>query len=252
MVGGQHGKEDKMNTAVFVTARSDSTRLPGKMLKTINSIPVIEHVINRAKLVKAGKTILCTTDRSCDDKLVEIGKGNNIDIFRGDLNRINRWANACMMYNIDTFVNFDADDLFASIELMQLSLNLVDYISSVEYVCASEKMVCGAFTYAFRRPEILRIAHKYNNYYKHEWQTFDAFCNPTYILNQKHSVYYGNERLTLDYKEDLQFFRKVFSEVPDIWKVNLSVILKYLRQNPDWCKINAFRQEDFLRGQERI
>jgi len=241
-----------MTTAVFITARLDSTRLPGKMLKPINSIPVIEHVINRAINVHATKVVLCTTDRKCDDKLEEIGKESNIIVFRGSLDRIQRWADACISLNVDKFVNFDADDLFASPELMNLSLIMLDCLPNVDYICSPNQMVCGAFTYAFRKSEIIRIADSYNGYYKHEWQTFDAFCNPTFILSQRHSLYYGNERLTLDYIEDLNFFRSVFKNIPDVWRCNLSYILKYLRQNPDLCKINQFRQEDFLKNQERV
>ena len=62
-----------MKKAVFITVRTDSTRLPNKALKHIMGRPVIEMIILRAKQVKkADCVVLCTTTRPVDDSLILI------------------------------------------------------------------------------------------------------------------------------------------------------------------------------------
>ena len=66
------------------------------------------------------------------------------------------------------------------------------------------------------------------------------------------SGYEKNEsiRLTLDYKEDLEFFKKLYS-LTDI-KTPTRKIIEFLIENPDVAKINYHRQKDFVLNQERF
>ena len=65
-----------METAVLITVRSGSTRLPGKALIPIyRDVPLLEHIINRAKKSKlADKIIVCTTILDEDDKISKIAE----------------------------------------------------------------------------------------------------------------------------------------------------------------------------------
>ena len=65
-----------MKTAIFITIRMDSSRLPGKTLRRILGKPVLEHVIHRAKLAeKFDEIVVCTTKRNIDDQVVDISLG---------------------------------------------------------------------------------------------------------------------------------------------------------------------------------
>ena len=56
--------------AVFITARTKSSRLPEKCLLEINGKKIIEHIIERAKLIQnSHKIILCTTLEESDNIL---------------------------------------------------------------------------------------------------------------------------------------------------------------------------------------
>ena len=62
-----------MNTDIFIPVRLDSSRLPKKHLKKINNIPIIELLVQRLKKVKNVRNIIvCTTNLSSDDKLVNL------------------------------------------------------------------------------------------------------------------------------------------------------------------------------------
>jgi spore coat polysaccharide biosynthesis protein SpsF (cytidylyltransferase family) len=60
--------------AIFITVRTDSTRLPKKCLLEINDKPTIEYVIDRMK-VTGYPVILCTTELENDDVLCDLAIG---------------------------------------------------------------------------------------------------------------------------------------------------------------------------------
>ena len=55
--------------------------------------------------------------------------------------------------------------------------------------------------------------------------------------------------MTLDYEEDLLFFKEVLKVNKNNETLNLDRIIEICDQNPYIKKINFFRQEDFLNNQ---
>ena len=51
-----------MNVLAFIPARLESKRFPNKVLKSINNIPMIEHVRRRALLSGVFKDVLVVTN----------------------------------------------------------------------------------------------------------------------------------------------------------------------------------------------
>ena len=71
-----------MKTAIFITVRTDSKRLPNKALIEIQSIPTIVHLIRRMKKVQVDHIVLCTTLLKEDDILCDIASKEGIVFFR--------------------------------------------------------------------------------------------------------------------------------------------------------------------------
>ena len=62
-----------MKTAIFITIRMDSSRLPEKTMRTILGKPVLEHIVQRAKLAKNfDEIVVCTTERKVDDQVADL------------------------------------------------------------------------------------------------------------------------------------------------------------------------------------
>jgi spore coat polysaccharide biosynthesis protein SpsF len=73
-----------MKAVIVITARLGSSRLPGKMLTPLRGRPVLEHVVDRAKLAtRPERVILATTQEPEDDALEAAARGLGIDVFRG-------------------------------------------------------------------------------------------------------------------------------------------------------------------------
>ena len=58
-------------TIILIPSRMSASRLPGKPLLRINSLPIILHVVNKAKKTKIGRVVVCTED---DEILNEVKK----------------------------------------------------------------------------------------------------------------------------------------------------------------------------------
>ena len=98
--------------AIFLAARSGSTRLPNKHFLEINSnLRVIDLCILRLKKAKlVTKIFLCTTKKKEDDKFKDVCKLHKIELFRGSTNNVAKRIIDCAKENsIKTIVRITAD-----------------------------------------------------------------------------------------------------------------------------------------------
>ena len=61
------------NTAIIIPTRLDAKRFPNKPLEKINGLPMIVHVMNRAKESKVGDIFIATPDQKILDVVDENG-----------------------------------------------------------------------------------------------------------------------------------------------------------------------------------
>ena len=60
------------NTTIIIPTRLEAKRFPNKPLAKINNVPMIIHVLNRAKESKVGEVFVATPD----DKILQIVREN--------------------------------------------------------------------------------------------------------------------------------------------------------------------------------
>jgi len=94
---------------IVVFARYDSTRLPGKALRPVGGMPLLERVIRRAQLC-ALPVFLATTERPSDDALVALAETLGVQSFRGSSVRVlDRAVLAAEAFRLDAFVRLCGD-----------------------------------------------------------------------------------------------------------------------------------------------
>lgn len=248
--------ENFMKTACFILARTDSSRLPGKALIPVRGKKVIEHVIDRAKLVrKADLVVLCTTSRSEDDVLEKVAHQKNIKCFRGSLNNVfSRWLKAAEKFKVDYFSTFDGDDLFCEPKFMDLAISMV-VNKKFDLVQGPAGLICGSSSYgisvAWLKKVCLGLADS-DRMEMHQWLNMtDLNLFRIGEFKVKNPIFFNEKiRMTLDYQEDLVFFKKVFGGL----KMNTNIIsllkiVRFLNKNPELAKINLFRQSHYLSNQ---
>src|SRR4051812_13540315 len=100
-----------MNTIILVQARMGSTRLPGKILKTVLGKPLLEYLVERLRRVKlAQEIIVATTLEPEDEQIVEFCQRHQLTCFRGPTNDVlKRFFLATQNRNVENVVRVTAD-----------------------------------------------------------------------------------------------------------------------------------------------
>jgi len=242
--------------AIFITVRIDSSRLQNKAMKKILGKPVLEHVINRAKMTKEfDEIVVCTTQREVDDQVAELASKCGVKVYRGSLeDKLERWNGAAKEYGVDYIVTFDGDDLFCDPYLLDKGAEQI-IKNEHDFIEAPKGLICGAFTYAFTS-EALRKVCEIKDTYDTEmmWTYFkDTGLFKTGYLENVEDIYFSDKiRLTLDYPEDFEFFIKVFEHFNCVDNdVPLKDIVAYFKEHPEIPEINIGRQQEFLDNQRR-
>jgi len=239
--------------AIFITVRSDSSRLPNKAYKEILGVPVIEMIIKRAKLSKnANIVVVCTTERQIDDKIFEIAQKCEVKRFRGSLNdKLERWNGAAKQFGVDIIATFDGDDLLCSPELIDLAFIQIEN-EKMDFIKSPEGLACGAFTYCFTAKALENVCQIKNT---EDTEMMWTYFEDTGLFNVGElrvddNIYFNDVRLTLDYQEDFDFFDKVFTHFKNLQNdISLKTVLKYLKDHPEIIAINSAKQQEWKQNQ---
>lgn len=232
------------NIGIIIQARTGSNRLPKKVIKKIEGKTVLEHVVERAKIIKNGnKVILATTDKKDDDILEKIAKELNINVFRGSENDVlDRYYKTAKLFNIDPIVRITADCPLIDPKIIEKVIKFYiqgdyDYVSNVRPVSYPDGQDVEVFSF--------KTLEKTWNEAKLD---FDREHVVDYIWKNPQTFRIGNVannkdissiRLTLDEKEDMILIKKIYKE---LYNKNhffgLQEILQLFEKNPELIKIN--------------
>lgn len=115
-----------MRPYVFVYARSDSTRLPGKALMPLAGKTLIDTVLDRASQVDADGYALLTTTRPIDNALAKHVHDRGITVIRGHpTDLVNRTLTAIEQTGATHFLRINGDSPLFSPELANYALPLL-------------------------------------------------------------------------------------------------------------------------------
>jgi spore coat polysaccharide biosynthesis protein SpsF len=229
--------------------------LPRKALIEISGKTTIERLIDRVKLSKrADFIVLCTTVLKEDDVLCTIAQRNGILFHKGSVNdKLDRWKGAAQKYDVEFFVTADGDDLFCDPELIDLAFD--QYESQNPDFIEGKDLICGSFTYGIKTSALEKVCDiKGTDETEMAWVYFkDTGLFRTAMLENVPVIFCRPEiRMTLDYPDDLKFFKSIIEHFATEKKdaFTLRDIVAYLDKNPEVIQINQHLQEMFLANQK--
>lgn len=242
-----------LKEAAIVTVRNSSTRFPDKSIKEIvGKSTATDIVVERAK--KTGfPVIIATSTAKSDDVFEKITQQHGVHIFRGSLlNKIKRWYDCFNEYHIENALLIDGDDLSYDYDIgiramMQLRTGKFDIIAN------PDDIVTGFFTYAINFDAIKKL---YDIVPSDDANTdvITKFLEKSHIgistIELKEHERNKKYRLTLDYQEDLDFFRKLYDNVDFL--AGGKEIIDYLDANKSVSEINIHKQNDYLKNQDKF
>ena len=241
------------NTVVFLTVRTNSTRLSEKCLMPFGETNVLGHVISRAKY--AGfEPIVCTSNDKSDDKIDFFCKKLEVALYRGNLkNKILRWYECARTFKVEIFHTIDVDDPFFDPNLINQSIKLL-INENLDIVYPTELSSNGSASVGYTvRFSAIEKELKYIKSFK-EVEMVDSVFNQLKNLKRKilttNLPDFANVRLTLDYPEDYWLLLFILKELgPNCDRKDLLVLFS---RNPDLYKFNWHRNKDWAEKQNYL
>jgi len=239
--------------ACIITVRNSSTRLPNKaIIKILDEFSAIDILIKRAEKTEL-PVIIATSKDPSDDIFEDIAQNHNVKIFRGSLlNKIKRWYDCFNHFKIQNALLVDGDDLSYNYEIGKRAIYSIKKLN-VDMILNPSNIICGFFTYALNQNGIMKLY----NIAKSENLDTDVIHKFIQLANLKTSYINLNEnecnkeiRLTLDYEEDLTFFKKLYQNISIT--ANGNDIVNFLENNIGIKQINYHKQKDFLDNQKKF
>jgi spore coat polysaccharide biosynthesis protein SpsF len=236
-----------MRIGALIPVRLASERLPNKALLPIAGRPMITHLLDRvfaSRHLTRDRVVVCTTEEKSDDPLVSVVEATGARIFRGSRDDIvDRFYRAVQWAGFDAVIQADGDDPCADPLYMDLCMDRLLIEGSLGIVVA-EGLPLGLASKAIRTSAIETV-------WKHHvterndtgfilYFTRTGLCKKDTIYPISPDHQHETARLTLDYPDDLTFFRTLFKELYREEEIfGVEQIVSLLRRRPDLVTINA-------------
>lgn len=236
-----------MRTLIIVQARMSSTRLPGKVLKTVLGKPLLEYQIERLKcVINANDIVVATTLNPVDVPITKLCEILKVKSYRGsEEDVLSRYYGAAKEFQADCVVRVTSDcPLIDPRVIEQVIHTYQDNVSTYDYVsnCLSRTYPRGMDTEIFSMKLLQEIYSQATVQADREHVTPYIYRHPDrYQLG--HVKYFEDQshhRWTVDTPEDFLLIRKMLENLyPKSPTFSLRDCLKVHEQNPNWIYINS-------------
>lgn len=249
----------KPKVVATIEARMASSRLPGKVMIDILGRPVIGHIIDRIKRASLiDEIVLATTTNSTDDVLADFVKGEGIKVFRGSENDVlSRVLGAAKMGGGEILVELLGECLLLDEKIIDDPIQFfLDHLEKgdIDYIANNlEKGIPeGIPVQVFPVGKLAEIDQLTNDPADREHVSLYFYEVPgRYRIKQCSIPSWLNHpewRWALDYPEDLEFMRTIFSELyHDDKCFSSKKVSELLLAKPEILSINQHKQQKKVR-----
>lgn len=247
-----------MKTIAIIQARMDSTRLPGKVLKKLGNMLVIERVVARLNECKSlDDIVVATSIENTDDELASWCDNNKIKVFRGSLRDVlDRYYRAAIYYKAENIVRITGDCPLIDPQIVD---NVIKEFQSGSFDAAGlhgefpDGLDCQVFsikaiTTAWQKATSATDREHVGSYIER--------TNPSLFRLRKVELFrgLGHHRWTLDEPLDFEFLSSLLKLLEAKYENFYTTdVLECLEQNPELLKINSSitRNAGYLQSLER-
>jgi spore coat polysaccharide biosynthesis protein SpsF len=211
---------ERTRTAVIVQARYGSTRLPGKVLKTLGGTTVLQHVLRRCKMIPSADLVICaTTTGNRENAIAEIARTEGVDVFRGsETDVLSRYHGAAEAVGADIVMRVTSDcplidPLICDRVIELLKAKRADFTCNNMPPSWPHGLDCEAFTISALSAAHQNAVKEYDREHVTPWIRRNEGLRRLNLPREgsaRHEL-----RWTLDYPEDFDFFKAVFERYSD-------------------------------------
>ncbi|RDW20775.1 cytidylyltransferase domain-containing protein [Oceanobacillus chungangensis] len=242
-----------MKVIGIIQARMTSTRLPGKVMKTVNGTTLLEYQLERVKRSKRlDQIIVATTNNGTEQPIVDLCRDLNITIYQGsEEDVLERYYQTAKKHHADIIVRMTSDcpliDPKVIDKIIKFYLdNNYDYVSNTQI----RSFPRGMDTEVFSMDNLEAAYLKASEDYEKEHVTPYFYLNPNlYSIGQFVSKPDTSKyRLTVDTEED---FELISTLIKELYPVNplftLNDIIEEMQNQPHLIDINKHIVQKELR-----
>lgn len=241
-----------MGVLAIVQARMGSSRLPGKVLKTVEDKALLKYQMDNLRRSKQiDKIVIATTINKKDDEIVSFCELNDYMYYRGsELDVLSRYFNTWKYFYGDIIVRLTSDcpliDVNVVDDIIQFyKENEFDYVSNtikrtyprgLDVEIFSNKSLEKAFSEAILERD-------------REHVTPYMYTNPQLFKTgvYKGDIDYSRHRWTVDTEEDFELISNLIMELNKRKiECNLNNLIQILNDNSEWAQINAHVEQKEL------
>ena len=237
------------HVVVIIQARTDSRRLPKKVLSTIKGKPLLWHVIDRTKHFDCDDIVVATTKRKIDDEIVSISKASGVKFFRGKKNDVlDRYYQAAIKFNAEIIIRITADCPLIDPKIVQMVLKKFQK-GSYDYVATDDEtypkgidVECFSFNSIKKSWLHAKLKSDREHVTSFIWRNTGKF--------KTGKLYYKSNftkpvRLVVDHKNDLELVRKIYA---NLYKKNkiffLDDVIRLVKAKPELLEMNTDHNPD--------
>lgn len=230
-----------------IEARMGASRLPGKVLADICGQPALTRLLRRLKKCRLlDGIVLATSTNPKDDPLIVWAEAEGVEYFRGSENDVlNRVVEAQRKMQSDIVVEIWGDMPLLDPEIVDLGIktflgNECDVVATTW----KQSYPGGIDVVTFKYSDLAWVDKNISDSAVREHVSLYFFEHPEKFriihLFAPESLEAPVYRFVLDYPEDLQFIREVYTKLEPLYGDDFGVkdILQLLKKNPQLLEIN--------------
>lgn len=239
-----------VRVVAIIQARTDSTRLPGKVLKHIGGQTMLACVVRRTKAVSLlDEVVVATTVKPSDDAIVAESEQLSVFTFRGDEQDVlDRYYHAAKKYQAEAIVRITSDCPLIDPQVINHVISSFleehpDYASNT----IERTYPKGLDTEIMTMAALERAWHEARKPYQRVHVTPYIYQNSSqfHLLSVKAKVDYSKYRWTVDTPEDLELVREFYARL-DNNTFSWQDVLTLLAQEPELVELNRHTRQKVL------
>ncbi len=236
-----------MKVVIIDQARMNSTRLPGKIMKTVMGKPLLEYQLERLLRVRsASEVVVATTVNEADHPIAELCEKLQVSFFRGsEEDVLSRYYHAARAYEADVVVRVTSDcPLIDPVVVDRIIAYYLDNKEQYDYIsnCRERSFPRGMDTEVLSF-QVLEEAYRFATEQAHrEHVTPFVSLNPKryrlgHVLNDHDD---SSHRWTVDTAEDYELIKRIIESLYPLKKeFTMNDCLELLSRHPEWATINT-------------
>lgn len=217
---------------IVICSRLNSERLPGKVLKLINGVPIIQHLINQLVPLKV-PIIVAVPEKDFRHYVTtikdQIGVAVMASKFASD--PLTRTCEVAEILGFTHVIRITHDKIFVDVEVLDRAIKIARHeTEGVEYIHSST-LTPGTGFEIIATPLLKRAAANHKNV-EHITYAVRPISKLTLDLITDPQPF----NLLIDFPEDLKLMETLFASLGN--KATLKDVTLYLKRNPELIRIN--------------